>query len=201
MAVLGLNKVYLCYNNTVIIWRTPTNGWTKFTFAKPGPRQTYKWHVLKERNFPYHGCPLYYSEKYFKFIKEIHKSTPLNITWLMVKEWYKLLLEKEITHFSDNLSSAPVLLASKVELEYPDVDWGTPFTLQRKFGLAPEQKTFLFKLVQSLLPNKERLARVGSTSLAAKGALAHHLQPPTACNTSPPDSIIPSMRTSNIQNG
>ena len=33
----------------------------------------------------------------------------------------------------------------------------------RKFGLAPEQKTFLFKKMQSLLPTRDRLARIGKT--------------------------------------
>ena len=33
--------------------------------------------------------------------------------------------------------------------------------LVRKFGLDPEQKDFLFKLLQSLLPTQERLARIG----------------------------------------
>ena len=35
------------------------------------------------------------------------------------------------------------------------------YMLSRKFGLAPEQKTFLFKMIQSLLPTRERLARIG----------------------------------------
>ena len=35
------------------------------------------------------------------------------------------------------------------------------------FGLAPEHKAFLFKMVQSLLPNRERLARVGKVQSPA----------------------------------
>ena len=46
------------------------------------------------------------------------------------------------------------------------------------------KKCFTWRLVSTANQN---------TSLAAPGALAHHLQRRTACNTSPPDSIIPFM--------
>ena len=33
--------------------------------------------------------------------------------------------------------------------------------MSRTFGLSPEQKTFNFKMMQSLLPTRERLSRIG----------------------------------------
>ena len=65
-----------------------------------------------------------------------------------------------MTQTSDDPSAPAVLIASKVELAHPEIA-ADSYLLARKFGLAPEQKAFLFKMVQSLLPNKERLARIG----------------------------------------
>ena len=39
--------------------------------------------------------------------------------------------------------------------------------LARKFGLSPEKKSFLFKMIQSLLPTRERLARLGKVQSSA----------------------------------
>ena len=78
-----------------------------------------------------------------------------------MKQWYTILLEKGVTHSCDDPSAPAVLVSSKVEENHPDVDMSTSYTLARKFGLAPEQKTFLFKMIQSLLPTRERLSRIG----------------------------------------
>ena len=120
----------------------------------------YRWHVLEQRDLPNPGCPPYYSSAFFSLIKDVHENTPLNVTWITVKEWYRLLLEKGVTHTSDDPSAPALLIASKVELAHPEIA-ADSYLLARKFGLAPEQKSFLFKMVQSLLPNKERLARIG----------------------------------------
>ena len=69
------------------------------------------------------------------------------------------MLEKGVTHTCDDPSAPAVMIASKVEETNPEVYM--PARLARKFGLAPEQKTFLFKMLQSLLPTRERLARIG----------------------------------------
>ena len=58
-------------------------------------------------------------------------------------------------------------IASKFELDNPEIDPPASYSLARKFGLAPEPKAFLFKMVQSLLPTRERLARVGKVQSPA----------------------------------
>ena len=127
----------------------------------------YRWHVLEERDLPNPGCPPYYSLTFFSIIKDVKDNTPLNVAHLSVKQWYRLLMEKGVTHTCDDPSSPPVLLPSKVELEHPQVDLDASYLLSRKYGLAPEQKQFLFKLLQSLLPTRERLARLGKVQTPA----------------------------------
>ena len=68
-----------------------------------------------------------------------------------VKQWYKLLMEKGVTHNSDDPDSPPILIPSKLEGRLPGIDWSQSYSLARKFGLSPEQKSFNFKLIQSLL--------------------------------------------------
>ena len=71
------------------------------------------------------------------------------------------MLERGVTHISDDHAAPPLLIASRIEQAYPEADLPSTYMLSRKFGLSPDQKSFLFKMVQSLLPTKERLARLG----------------------------------------
>ena len=121
----------------------------------------FKWHVLEEYDFPNPGHPPYYSTAFFNLIKDVRENTPLNLAWVTVKQWCQLLLERGITHTSDDHDVPPVLLKSRLEENNQHLDFSEPYRLSRKFGLAPEQKSFIFKMMQSLLPTRDRLARMG----------------------------------------
>ena len=121
----------------------------------------YRWHVLEDRDIPNPGRPPYYSSKFFAIIKDVQANSPLNVAHLSVKQWYRLLLEQGTTHTSEDLSVPPALILSKLELDNPELDMSATYDMARKFGLDPGQKEFLFKLLQSLLPTQERLARLG----------------------------------------
>ena len=98
-------------------------------------------------DLPNPGRPPYYSSAFFSIIKDIHENTPLNVTWVTVKQWYQLLLERGVTHTSQDVNSPPLLIPSKVEQNYPEVNFPAVYQLTRKFGLSPDQKSFLFKMV------------------------------------------------------
>ena len=66
-----------------------------------------------------------------------------------------------MTHTRDNPDSPSVLIQSRLEAKNPDLDHSTSYRLSRIFGLAPEQKSFNFKMIQSLLPTKNCLVRMG----------------------------------------
>ena len=80
--------------------------------------------------------------------------------WLTVKQWHQLLSERNITHDSSVPDSAPVLLPTRLEDKHPGVEFTVPYSLSRTFGLSTDQKSFLFKLLQSLHPTRERLFRL-----------------------------------------
>ena len=121
----------------------------------------YRWHVLEDRDIPDPGRPPYYSAAFFSTIRDVHCNTPLNVTWISVKQWYQLLVERGVTHTSDDPESPPTLISARVEESFPQVNFDSCYRFARLFGLAPEQKSFLFKLMQSLLPTRQRLHRFG----------------------------------------
>ena len=124
-------------------------------------QQLYKWHVLEERDSPCPGKPPYYSATFFHLIKIVKENTPLNIATVSVKQWYQLLMEMGVTHTSANPNEPPQIIATKLEEKFPGVDLSDSYRLARVFGLSPDQKSFIFKMMQSILPTRDRLARIG----------------------------------------
>ena len=123
----------------------------------------YRWHVLEDRDLPDPGRPPYYSAAFFNTIQDVHLNTPLNVTWVTVKQWCQLLLESGATHTSEDHDSPAVLIPSKFEESNPSTDFKVSYRLARQFGLTPEEKSFVFKMIQNLLPTKERLHRSGKS--------------------------------------
>ena len=68
-----------------------------------------------------------------------------------------------MTHTSDDQDSPPVLIPSRLEEASPNIDFSHSYRMTRLFGLSPDQKTFLFKLIQNILPTRERLHRTGKS--------------------------------------
>ena len=122
------------------------------------------------------------------------------MTWVTLKQWYQLLLERGITHSSDDHDSPPVLLKSRLEESRPDADFSCSYRLSRLFGLSPDQKSFLFKLVQNLLPTRERLHRTRKSPIPAcsfcnepEDILEHLFSCPQSTDvTNPPFSCLSS---------
>ena len=121
----------------------------------------YKWHVEDNRDFPCPGKPPYYSATFFNLIKDVKNNTPLNVARVTVKQWYQLLLERGVTHTSTNHNEPPQIIPTRLEEKYPGIDLSDSYRLARTFGLSPDQKSFIFKMMQSLLPTRDRLARMG----------------------------------------
>ena len=91
-------------------------------------------------------------------------NTPLNVTWISVNQWCQLLIERGVTHTSDNQDSHPILILSSLEESSPGTDFSNSNRMARLFGLSPERKPFLFKMTQNLLQTRERLNRVEGKS-------------------------------------
>ena len=119
----------------------------------------YRWHIQGDRDMENPGRPPYYSESFFASIRHVKNTTNLCLPWITVKQWSQLLKERDVTH-SINVDSPPVLIPTKLESLFPNFDFSNSYRLIRLFGLTPDQKSFLFKMIHNLLPTKERLYRL-----------------------------------------
>ena len=96
----------------------------------------YKWHVLEDRDLPDPGRPPYNSSAVFAHVKRVKETTPLNVAWVTVRQWYQLLLEMFVTHTSQNVDLPPILLSSKLEDRHPGVELSSSYHMSRIIGLS-----------------------------------------------------------------
>ena len=118
----------------------------------------FRYHVLDDYSFPNPGYPPFYSAEFFSIIRKVHRDSPLNVKHLSEKQWYRLLVEENVT--MENLSGMTWdFIPSRMELKSPSTVWEESWRLARLKGLGPENTTFLFRLLHCTLPTQERLAR------------------------------------------
>ena len=117
----------------------------------------FRYHVLRETSLPDPGFTPYYDRNFFDLIKFAKDKTPLNPVHMSVKQWYRLLLEKSVTRREVDLDGRTELIPCRVEERFPEVTWEESYRLCRLPGLSPDSKSFLFKLIHTLLPSNERL--------------------------------------------
>ena len=90
-------------------------------------------------------------------IKYVREKTPMNPVHMGIKQWYRLLLEKNVTRRVVDQEDRSELIPCKVEEKNQDVIWSEVYRCSRLRGLSPDSKSFLFKMIHLLLPSKERI--------------------------------------------
>ena len=106
--------------------------------------------------------------------------TPLNITKMSEKQWYRLYLEDFCTMetLGDGEGQGH-FISTRIEENSPTTDWENSWRLIRLKGLGPEHTSFLFKLVHRLLVTRERLHRTNpaaSPSCRSQGCQAQPVE-------------------------
>ena len=117
----------------------------------------YRYHVLGETHLPDPGYTPYYNQHFFLEIKKVKEDSPLNPLFMTIKEWYRYLLEKNVTRREVDQEGRTEIIPCKVEERNPEVFWSESYRISRLKGLSPDSKSFLFRMIHSLLPSKERL--------------------------------------------
>ena len=136
------------------------------TAANPSFKQNH-YHTLLYRTYVLEDdsitrpppMPPYYSAAFFSSIKWVKENTPLNVISINTAQWYRVLLEKEVTMVEMNDNSMEYT-KSRAELASPGTDWVTSWRRARMKGLGSEAISFLWKLLHRLLPTEQRLARI-----------------------------------------
>ena len=141
----------------------------------------YRYHIESQTQLPDPGYTPYYDKKFFTIIKEVEENSPLNPLYLTIKEWYNLLLKMNVTMHKVDQEDRFELIPCKVEEREPTFFWSESYRISRLLGLSPDSKSFLFKLIHTLLPSKERLHHltpaISPSCWCAAGATEtyHHL--------------------------
>ena len=124
----------------------------------------YRYHVLGEVDLPDPGYTPYYNHSFFSIIKKVENDTPLNPVSMTIKEWYKYLLEENMTMREVHGDGRRELVPCRVEVNSPTVFWSESYRLLRLKGMSPDQKSLLFKIIHELLPSRERVSRIIATT-------------------------------------
>ena len=103
--------------------------------------------------------PPYYSVSFFNSIRWVRDNTPLNVATMTTAEWYRVLLELEVT-MVDTETNSMEYRKSRSELSSPSTDWELTWGRARLKGLGSEATSFLWKLLHHILPTEERVARI-----------------------------------------
>ena len=123
----------------------------------------FRYYVLEDTSIPDPGLPPFYSGSFFATIKKVHEESPLNVTAMSEQQWYRLLLEENVT-MEELETGESRFMACRVELASPWTDWEISWRLSRLPGLGPEHSSFLFKLLHQILPTQERVSRTSPTT-------------------------------------
>jgi hypothetical protein len=83
-------------------------------------RALYMWHVEGRRDITIPVQPTYYDDNFFNYIKMVKQEGLLNIKTMSSGQWYKVLLEYNVTHQITN--DRTVLLPCRAEIKSPDAD-------------------------------------------------------------------------------
>ena len=105
--------------------------------------------------------PPYYPESTFLIIKQAYVDLAGNIMNLPTKRWQQIILERGITHIRNRDNGEISLLPTAQETTKPDIDW--PRSRSNRFlrGLPPSNKSLMFRWIENLVVNQERLFKLG----------------------------------------
>ena len=109
--------------------------------------------------------PPYYSATMFNSIQWVKHNTPLNVATMTTAQWYRVLLEKEVT-MEESEDGTMEFIRSRSELASPSTEWEVSWKRARMKGMGSDATSFLWKLLHRLLPTEERVARILPNSSA-----------------------------------
>ena len=127
----------------------------------------YRRYCLHDTTVPELAPPPYYSMEFFETIKDVVDNSPLNPVQMTVKQWYRYLLEVNVTMEKVDDEGRMAVKKCKVEELNPSLNWQLSYYLGRLTGLTPEVKTFNFKMTHMILPCKERISQLLPNALPA----------------------------------
>ena len=119
----------------------------------------YRYHILQDDSIESPPqLPQCITEKVVTSIKNCIQNTDLNVSKMSTAQWYKFLLEEEL--MEENELGIPVLIRTRGESNFQEIDWDRTWQRARLRGLGAEALSFLWKMLHTILPTDARLARI-----------------------------------------
>ena len=119
-------------------------------------------HVLEEEDMKkVVKKPTFFTQLVYDSIKEAFEEEGDSIFSLSTKAWQLRLTRRLVTHSTDPQSGLTSLILSNQEEKMQSADWADIWANMRCPGLSPTEQSFLFKMVNGLLPSKSKLLRFG----------------------------------------
>ena len=110
--------------------------------------------------------PSYYPETMFALIKSAHEINHGDILYLPTKCWQNMILERGVTHITDDENGEITLISTTQEEQMQDIDWQRSRDLRNIRGLPPSNRSLILKWSENLYINQERLFRLGKSESA-----------------------------------
>ena len=124
------------------------------------PQALYNFHVLGLTTLQNPGYTPYYDQLFFSIIKDVKEKTPMNPMMMTVKQWYRHLLEKNMTMTEIDEEGRMSKIPCRIEERDPETDWSHSYRLSRIKGLSLDMKSFWFKQIHQLHTTKLRVHQV-----------------------------------------
>ena len=99
--------------------------------------------------------PSFLPPEVFSIVKEAMQDS--NILLITTRGWQDRITRRAITHVSDATSGICTMIETPLEESTEKREWGDMWTNSRCPGLSPENKSWLFKFCQDLLPTNVKL--------------------------------------------
>ena len=80
------------------------------------------------------GFTPYYDKNFFQEIKKVNDDSPLNPSYMTIKDWYRWLLEKNVVKREVGQEGRRELIPCKVEEREPEVFWSESYRISTLKG-------------------------------------------------------------------
>ena len=107
----------------------------------------YQWFIEDNRDIPTPRKRPYFSEEMFSNIRMDKEQGLLNVAKLSSGNWYKVLLENNVTM---NSPDERTLKPCRSESNNPGIDWKLTRSLACLEGLSSDDKTFVWKMFHNI---------------------------------------------------
>ena len=129
-------------------------------------KSLYRAHIIEDLDKSCAKRPQYFPASLFAIIKKVHKSLKGNIFNMSTNRWQHFILERGITHITNDNNGEITLIPTPQEEQMTNIDWENSRILRQVRGLPPTNRSLILRWSENLHTNQERLYKLGKAESA-----------------------------------